>query len=223
MSKKNARREFRFVSCIEVKELLGRKAWDEAQLLELLEEVPPDSIFFHTHGYFLRHKYLVGLYRNDFANWIATEVGDRVLGEKLGVLDPYEFSDLEAMRSGLMDIIDTHLSRIGVVPGVVYGEPFHFMQSEIVEVPTGVKAETLEEFRDGLSRVDAGAIYYHIFEAMMRRGRRKGDFTIWLEEELDLPELAERMKRLDPYMYSLEALRKTLSCLCDEFLEKGGA
>ncbi len=223
MFEKGARREFRFVSCMEVKELLGRKARDEAQLLELLDEVPSDSIFFHTHGYFLRHKYLVGLYRNDFANWIAIEVGDRVLGEKLGVLDPYEFSNLEAMRSRLMDIVDAHLSKIRVVPGVIYGEPFYFMQSKVVEVPTGVKAKTLEEFRDGLSHIDAGAIYYHVFEAMMRRGRRNGDFSIWLEEELNLPELAERIKRLDPYMYSLETLRKRLLCLCDEFLKKGGA
>ena len=222
MFERIARREFRFVSCVEVIELLGRKAWDEAQLMDLLDEVPLDSIFFHTHGYFLRHKYLVGPYRNDFADWVATEVRDRVLGEKLGVLNPYEFGDLEAIRGKLIDTIDAHLSKIGVVPGVIYGEPFHFMQSKVVGIPTGVKAKTLGEFRDGLSRVDAGAIYYHVFEAMTRRGRKKSDFIIWLEEELDLPELAERIRRLDPYMYSLEALRERILRLCDEFLDEGG-
>ena len=74
--------EFKFIGCIEVKELLGLKADNEAQLLEWIEEVDLDSIYYHMHSYFLRHVYLSGPYPNDFANWAAIELRDRVLGEK---------------------------------------------------------------------------------------------------------------------------------------------
>jgi len=40
------------MDCIEIKELLGKKADDEQELLELIEEVPLDSIYYHTHSYF---------------------------------------------------------------------------------------------------------------------------------------------------------------------------
>ena len=48
-------KEFHFMCCIEIKELLGKRADDEQELLELIEEVPIDSIYYHTHSYFLRH------------------------------------------------------------------------------------------------------------------------------------------------------------------------
>ncbi|MFC1592671.1 DUF5752 family protein, partial [Candidatus Omnitrophota bacterium] len=76
--------EFIFMGCIEIRELLGKSADNEQELMELIEEVSIDSIYYHTHSYFLRHFYIAGPYPNDFANWAAIQVRDRVLGEKLG-------------------------------------------------------------------------------------------------------------------------------------------
>ena len=47
--------EFHFKGCVEIKELLGKKAVDEQQLLDIVEEAPIDSIYYHMHSYFLRH------------------------------------------------------------------------------------------------------------------------------------------------------------------------
>jgi len=200
--------------------MLGRSARDEQQLLEAIEEVPLDCIYYHTHSFFLRHKYIAGPYPNDFATWAAIQVRDRVLGEKLGVLDPYEFESLESLRVEIVTIIEEHLSELQIIPRAIYGEPFHFMQSRIIEVATGLAARTLTEFREILATVDASVIYYHTFEAMLRLGRRKGDFSIWIEEQLGLPELAQKISRLDPYMTSLEIIRHRILKLCDEVLEK---
>ena len=62
---------FEFKGCIEIKELLGKKADDELKLLELIEEVPVDSIYYHMYSYFLRHRYVTEPYPNDFANWAS--------------------------------------------------------------------------------------------------------------------------------------------------------
>jgi len=213
--------EFSFQGCIEIKELLGLKADDEVRLMELIEEVPIDSIYYHMHSYCLRHYYVVGPYPNDFANWVAIQVRDRVLGEKLASLTPWGSKKLEDIRQELLEIIDAHLSRMQTVPSSKYGQPFYFMKSQIIEVSTGVSVNNLQEFRDALTGVDASAIYNHIFEARLRVRKGRSDFSIWLEEILGLRDLADRIERVDSYMYSLEGLRSRLIGLCDEFLNKG--
>ena len=77
---------FRFVSCMELREVLGKRAMDEHRLLELIEEVPADSLYYHTHSYYLRHSYSQGPFPNDFATWVALHAQDRVLAERLGQL-----------------------------------------------------------------------------------------------------------------------------------------
>ena len=211
---------FSFTGCWELREMVGRSARDEQQLLEAIEEIPLDSLSFHTHSFFLRHIYIAGPYPNDFATWAAIQVRDRVLGEKLGILDPYDFENLEALRSEIVNIIDEHLSQLQIIPRVIYGEPFHFMQSRIIEVPTGLEARSLAEFRKILATVNASAVYYHNFEAILRLGRRMGDFALWIEEQLDLPELAQKISRVDFYMTSLESVRQQIINHCDEVLEK---
>lgn len=213
-------RGFEFIGCIEIKEVLGLKANDELKLLELIEEVPLDSIYYHTHSYFLRHYYIAGPYPNDFANWVAIQLRDRVLGEKLASVTPSGEKSLEDIRQDLVEIIDQHLHNIKIVPFVVYGIPFYFMKSRIIEVSTGLVAKDLVEFKDMLSRVDASAIYNHIFEARLRGKRRRSDFAIWIDETLGLKELAERIEAIDSYMFSLEGLRKRLLDLCESVLVK---
>lgn len=213
---------FEFVGCAELREILGVKAEDEVQLLDLLEEVPIDSIYYHTHEYFLRHQYLMGPYPNDFATWVATQVRDRVLGERLGVIDPYEVETLEDLREALISVIEDHLSKMHTVPRADDGESFYFMLSRLVEVPTGAIARTLQELRDGIATVDASAIYFHFYAARIRRDRRDSDFTIWAQEGLRLPELAQHLRTINPYIFSLEQLRKRLVDICDTFLNGGG-
>lgn len=217
--KKIALNPFHFVGCWELRGMLGRSARDEEQLMEAIEEVPLDSIYYHTQSFFLRHKIIAGPYPNDFATWAAIQVRDRVLGEKLGVLDPYDFENLESLRSEIVSIIEEHLSQLTFVPRVTYGEPFYFMQSRIIAVPTGLQARTLTEFREILAAVDISAIYYHIFEARLRLGKKQDDFSRWVEEQLYLPDLAAKISKFDFYMTSLETIRHRLIKLCDGVLE----
>jgi hypothetical protein len=215
-----ADRPFFFTGSSEVQEILGKEAEDEKRLVELLEEVPLGSIYFHTHTYFLRHSNVEQLYPNDFAQWVAMEVRDHVLGERLAVIDPFELQGLEALREEFISVIDDHLSRTSIVPRVIFGKPFHFNQSRMLEVPTGLEVWTLQEFRHALSDVDVSAIYYHIFEARHRLGKPESDFSAWIGESLKMPELAGKMRAINPYWGSLERHRSALLTVCDEFLEK---
>jgi len=211
---------FVFTGCVEVRQALQRTAIDERELMDRLEEVPAGSIFYHTHGYFLRHRPITTAYGNDFAAWVAVQVRDQALSERLAVVNPFEFPSLEALREELVTVLHDHLRRLRTVPRVETGEVFHFQQSYIVEVELGQPATTLAEFRDGLAAVDASAIYFHMVEARTRLGRRSGDFAEWLRTSLERAELAERIERIDTYMTSLERVRARVLTLVDAELEK---
>ncbi len=212
---------FGFVACLELREFVGVRAENERQLAELIEQVPLDSIYYHTHGFLLRHKFVAGLYPNDFATWVAAHVGDRALGERLAMVDPAEFPDLQTLREELVAVIDDHLRSLSIVPGTILGDPFEFLQSRIVEIPTGVQARTLPEFRHALLEVDVSAIYHHLVEARLRLGRGQNDFAAWLERGLGLPRLAARIRAVSPYADTLERTRARLIQLCDEALAEG--
>ena len=217
---KHAKEPFHFVGCAELEQTLGDRAEDEKRLLELLERVSPDSVYYHTHSYFLRRRYIPTPYTNDFADWAALEVRDQVLAEKLAVVDPYEFEGLETLRDELVSIIDEHLSGMMIAPRVVFGEPFYFKQSWIVPVDTGLVVSSLKEFRDTLAEVDVSAIYFHSFEARMRLNHREGDFSLWCREALEWPALATALATVNPYLGSLERVRSRLLIVLDEFLRK---
>jgi len=210
---------FTFIGCVELRQTLDYRARDERELLDRIDEVPAGSIFYHTHGYFLRHRPVTTAYGNDFAAWVAGHVRDQMLAERLASVNPFEFSNLEALREELASIIHEHLQHMSSVPRVEFGEVFYFQQSHIVEVPLGPGVTTLAEFRTGLSEVDASAIYYHMVEARARLGRRSGDFAEWIRTSLALPELADRIERIDAYMTSLERVRARVLSLVDAVLE----
>jgi hypothetical protein len=218
VSERVAKVPFHFLGCWELREVLGRRAYDERELLEHLEEVPLDSIYFHTQSFLLRERVFPGRYPNDFATWAAVQVRDEVLGEKLGVIDPQGYPDLESLRAEVVSLIDDHLSQLTLVPRVIFGEPFHFMQSRVLEIPTGLKVRTLAEFRDALAAVDTAVVYLHVVEARGRKGKRRSDFEIWMEEQLGLGELSARIARLNPFPLGLEELRRRLLALCDQAL-----
>ena len=210
---------FYFSGCFEIKELLGVKAKDELELLEAIETVPLDSIYFHTHSYFLRHPYISEFYPNDFANWVSIQIRDKLLGEKLGSITPTGQKTLEDIREEFLEMIDNHLASLQHIPSIIYGEPFHFMASQIIEIPTEIKASNLSQFIKRLNTVDASTVYNHIFEARLRLERGESDFAIWFKEVLGITGLAEKIERIDCYMHSLEEIRQIVIDLCSQELE----
>jgi hypothetical protein len=201
---------FRFTSVVQLQEMLGRRARDEQELLELLEEVPIDCIYHHTAARFLRFEVVDAMFPNDFAMWATREVRDQVLGERLGVIDPFDFPNLEALRQELVTTLDDHLARISVVPRVIHGEPFHFMRSRLIEIPSGHEARDIASFEKALSQVDTSSIYYHTVEARLRKGVLEGDFAKWLGDQPGGAQVSAKVARLSPFSSSLEAMRTHL-------------
>ena len=217
-----AKQPFRFSSCMELREVIGKRAMDEHPLLELIEEAPADCIYYHTHSYYLRHAYTQQLYSNDFATWMVLYAQDRVLGERLGMLDPFEFGDIEQLRDEIVTIMADHLNHSTVVSRCVVSEPFEFVRSHVIEIPLGLDVRSLLEFRDALAEVEVGAVYNHVCEARMRRKPLSVDFAYWLASEkgLGLQELAQKVEQVGRLGLSLEGMRNKILRLCDQEIAK---
>jgi hypothetical protein len=210
---------FVFTACVELRQALDQHAHDARELMERLDVAPEDSVSFHVHGYFLRHRPFTTAYGNDFARWVAVELADLALAERLAVVDPFPFGSLAELREELVTIIHGQLRDAGPARRVEFERAFHFQQSRMVPVPLGLRARTLAEFRQGLAVVDASAIHHHMVEARARFGRRGGDFATWLRGNLERPALAEEIEHIDLYLTTPERVRGRILALVDQALE----
>ncbi len=201
---------FLFWDCVQLIEITDRTAADLSELLGGVREVPTNSIFLHMHQSFLKYHFFPPEYTNDFSEWVSLQLGDDALAEKISEIDPFDYVNIEDLRQRLIKILEEHMHD-GIAHGRVRpGEEFHFNQSVTIEMLTDLRATNLREFRECLEKIPLTSLYYHIFEARLRLEKKTDDFSYWIEDSVGMPELAEKMNRMDPYMYSLEDLREEL-------------
>lgn len=209
---------FHFYESVSIVKLTGQRASTLEELVNLLSEVDHEVIFHHMHQYFLKERAEAPDYPNDFAQWAAESLEDRVLAERLANVDPFEYESLEELREALIAIIDDHLEAQPYPRPVMAGKEFYFNQTFSLIMPTGKEAITLSQFREHLAQVDDSSIYYHMLEARLRLHKRGDDFSEWLEDCLGLSDLAGRIRRIDPYFTTLNDLRKEILALVDHYL-----
>lgn len=205
---------FRFSTSLILQEATGLRAARLRSLAQLLRVVPDSCIYYHTHYFLLQHHYLTPEPSNDFAYWVGEVLGEEALGERLAGLDIMEHISLSTLRQRLVDIIEHYLRRTPTArfKFASEGEEFFFIKSVQVILPTPYTAATLAEFADMLERVSVRSLYFHVFDARLRLGRKTNDFSLWLEQ-LGYPELAQEIAGLDPYDYTLESLRSLMLSL----------
>jgi hypothetical protein len=189
--------------------LLGIKARNVQGLLEGLRHVPDSSVYYHTHRFLEQHHFLSPEPPNDFAYWISEELGDDVLGEQLSSVDIIQFRTIGQLREKLITTLENYLDSAERLSFSPAGQEFHFMASRAFVFPTGHVAHDLREFPDELGRVSINSIYYHVFDAKLRLEQGDNDFSEWFLS-LGKPELADRLRTLDPYAHTLEGLRKRI-------------
>ena len=205
-----AAKPYALMTFAEVREILHRRARGEQELLEGIEEVDAASIYYHTHSHYMHERYLQESYPNDFATWVSNDVRDRVLSERLAVVDPFAAGDLESVRRELIEILEDHLDEMGFSPRALFGEPFHFLRSHLVPIPTGTEVRTREELKAALADASPGTLYYHFFEDAFGKGRRVGSIVDWVATELKDARLADAIGTLNPYRINLSTFRRDL-------------
>lgn len=184
-------------------------------LRELRERVAVADENVLYHHYFetpLRHTFDDPFYRNDFAVWASLRLRDPALAERLGIVDPYAFESIEALRASTLEIIDDRLSEAVTVPWAGPGEEFFFTEAITVVFDTGEKIRHPRELPAAIRRMTNGSIYFHFLEARRREPRGVDDFSAWFSESAE--EFAEHRAALgaiDFYFSSLAQIREALA------------
>ncbi|HEX9255308.1 MAG TPA: DUF5752 family protein, partial [Candidatus Angelobacter sp.] len=205
-----ARSPFYFNSAAHLLRIGHDKATNLSELLEVLRRCPEDSIFQHTFQTLHEHHFIREGFSNDFAHWAFAACNEVGLAERLAGVDVREFTSIKTMRQRIVNIVEQYLQknpRAGDRPAL---EPFYFCASDTVVVPTPFVARNLKEFANGLERVSQHSIHYHFIEARLRLKLNSNDFSMWLEEELDMATLADRLNRIDIYTSTLDDVRQKI-------------
>ncbi len=212
---KTATVPFEFCSRLNLTLLTGRRARDLAELVENLRTASGAVIYHHTHHFLVQHQYLSPEPPNDFAYWIRETLQESVLAEELEALDVLRFSALHELRDALVSVIQSFIERTGRLRAAPPGEDFHFMASVSFVLRTGPVVRNLAEFRDALGRISLSSIAYHVFDARLRLEKGDNDFSAWFERSLGETQIAQALRRIDPYTHTEEGLRLRMISLLD--------
>lgn len=205
---------FAVMDCALASLAVGRRAQSLRELKTQIQEVPPDSLYHHFWGTLLRPRFSDREYNNDFASWARHSLHDNRLAERLAVIDPTDYPDLEGLRAELVDVIDERLDESETVPSARVDQMFYFLRSIVVVFDTYVRIEHPRDLGAAVAGMSTGSVFYHFIDARRRTANGVDDFRAWFESWGDeFEDLRMKLAGIDPYFDALPALRQRLSHL----------
>jgi hypothetical protein len=204
---KKAKSPFYFTTAAHLLRIGRERASNLGELLEVLRVVPDATIFQHTFRTLQEHHFIREGFSNDFAQWAFADCNEVGLAERLSALDVREYTSLASLRERIIKIVEDYVQQNPRSRDRAALEPFYFFSSDTIIIPTELSASNLDEFIGGIETVSLHSIHYHFIEARLRLKLTSNDFSVWLERELDMPALAERLNRIDIYTSTLQDVR----------------
>ena len=197
----------------------GECAHNLRELRDRLATTSQGCIYYHFWGGLLRPSFDDPEYQNDFAVWAYHGLHDRFLAERLALIDPTDFDDVEHLRRELIEIIEERLDENELVHWAVAHQQFQFVRSQIVVFDTGIRLGKPEELKTLIPQLRVGSVFYHFVDARGRTANKNDDFSEWLIGFGDnYDELLEQISSLDPYFKSLTELRAQLGAIFKEYM-----
>lgn len=169
-------------------------------------------IYHHFCETWLRPTFDDPEFRNDFALWAKSGLHDRVLAERLAIIDPYEYTAIADLRQHLLELIEERLSELQPwVPMARAGLEFNFMQATTVVFDTGERIGAPKHLADAVGRMTNGSIYFHFLEARRRPPLLQDDFGAWLTTlNGGYQRLIGALSEIDIYFSSLAEIRSEI-------------
>jgi hypothetical protein len=180
------------------------------ELFEALRVVPDAVIEHHIFRSALEDHFELYEFPNDLARWSWDALGDHMLGEQLGLIDPYRHPSTQAVRDALLEVIEERLWDLDRVPWCRPGLELHLVESRLVAYHTGQSFETAVAMAESLGRLPLRSLYYHVHEARRRTAGQTDDFSQWLENGGADAALVENLRKIDFYALNLSQLRTAI-------------
>jgi hypothetical protein len=199
----------------------GRKVLTLKELHDALEGVTAASIYYHFWGGLLQPRFEEREYHNDFAAWAAHALHDAVLAERLAVIDPTVYIDLQGLRQELISVLETRIEEDEERAWRPAMRQFELIRAQIVVFNTGRSFEQPQQLAAHIPKMSTGSIFYHFIDAR-RRLAEGNDFSAWLTAlNAGYDDLARRLVGIDPFFGNLPELRDRITAVMTAHF-KGG-
>ncbi len=209
---------FHIRDCALVSIATGFRAQNLREFRDALLRVHEGSVYHHFWGRFLQPQFDRPEYSNDFAAWVYHRLNEKALAEKLSVIDPTDYEDIESVRQEVVERVEDRLYENEFVPWSRADQQFHFVRSQIVILNTGHYLEEPRDLCSAIKHMSLGSIFYHFIDARKRTVDRSDDFSAWLTGWGDTyNDLRLMLIALDPFFSSLKELRWMVSNVLDEY------
>jgi hypothetical protein len=199
----------------------GLHAQDLREFRDGLRAASLSSIYHHFWERMLRPEFDEPEYNNDFASWAFHGLRLKALAERLSIVDPSDYADLDMLRERLVEVVEQQLDEGDSVPSAASDQQFSFLRSKLVIFDTGERFSHPAELAAALPRLTTGSVYYHFIDARWRSQSRCDDLTTWLRRcGPEFGPLCARLAAFDPYFSSLEHIRDMLTDLFAEEIDE---
>ena len=197
---------FALFDCNLARYAVGRSCSSLRELLDALRTAPDMVLEHHMMRCALDDPFELYEFPNDLARWCWDALGDRVLAEQLGLVDPYQHESTASLRAALINVVEERLWGMDRTTLCRPGLELHLIGSRLIAFDTGDRFPTMTAFAEALPRMSLRSLYYHFHEARRRR-QGQDDVSDWLHGLGADPGLIARVRSIDFYFLNLQQLR----------------
>jgi hypothetical protein len=186
---------------------IGRSCSNLRELLEAIRTVPDMVIEHHMTRCVLADYFDLNEFPNELAHWCWNMLGDHMLAEQLGLIDPYQHDSINSLRAELINAIEEHIWGIDRVPSCPPGLELHLVGSRLVAYDTGERITTPTALAEALPLLSLRSYFYHVHNARRRTAGSSDDFSNWLESYGADASLVARLRKIDAHFLNLSQVR----------------
>jgi hypothetical protein len=197
---------FAVFDCSLARYAIGRACTNLRELLDAVRTAPDEVLEHHMMRCALEDYFELYEFPNDLARWCWDALGDKVLSEQLGLIDPYHHT-LLSLRSAIADAIEERLWGADRVPWCRPGFELHLVGSRLIAFDTGERLSSPAALAEAMPRLSTRSLFHHVHEARRNSATHSDDFSTWLERYGVDPSLVARIRSIDFYFLNLNQLR----------------
>lgn len=201
----------------------GEHASSLLELRDKLITIDKGCLYFHFWGSRMNPKFVHPQYHNDFALWAHQYLHDTILAERLSIIDPTEFEDLDALRQELLETIERRLDEYEIIYWAKKNNQFYFINYIIIVFEGSLVIRSPLELPATLGLLPPSSFFYHFIDARSRTTEKLDDFSVWLKTfGNQYSSLIENIQSIDPYFFSLtEVKEEVIKVVNDHFKFQG--
>lgn len=218
MKRETTNNDFSIKDCTLVAVATGLKARTLREVRSIADTISPSCIYYHFWGALLRSRFDDPEFPNDFASWASHSLHDKKLAERLAIINPMDFRDLEDLRKEVLEVIDERLDELDMPSWVDEDRQFYFVHSQIVVFDTKLKLTEPQDLLRNIDLMSLGSIFYHFIDARRRNPDKGNDFSRWLHSfDGQHDSLVRSINNIDPYFTTLHDIQREIKDIVQKY------